>query len=386
MNKKYDHLVLLSELDADQFRLYNICATNNMYFATMIYNTICSTSAVNVSVFKREWFIDWLNLEVENDNVTKLESQVIKWIHDYPEFFDFYKGDWSVDSIINSVIQSWKNKPKTLRVNRLTALYTGYLKFLETKNGQNFLYGTSIYTLIDNIESGPDLPFYDQIEYKLEQLNKCRKEVISEIAKNGTEMVESLALWDAIFKCEGKFNITKAITIAKNDPRMTILTDAQIRRHLKVLLVKLLTSLLKGERLETYFDADYMINIEGSYHNLRSALEYYLLTSQEDLQDTLSKKTCKATQKIIKNKINVHAYTKDELKIVIDSWCKANGFPYSFSTGYYKSIAKLKIDVEKNKHKQYKLWIYEGGGYRDFYSGETGYITKLIPREFFEGV
>ena len=385
MNKKYDHLVLLSELDADQFRLYNICAQNTMYFANMIYNTICSTSAVNVSVFKREWFIDWLNLDVEGDSVTKLESQVIKWIHDYPGFFDFYKGDWSVDSIINSVIQSWKNKPKTLRVNRLTALYTGYLKFLDTKNGQNFLYGTTIDSLLDNLESDPDVPFYEQMNYKLEQVSKCRKEVISEIAKNGTEMVESLALWDAIFNTEGKFNIAKAIIIAKNDPRMKILTDGQIRRHLKVLLVKLLTALLKGDRLETYFDTDYTISVDGIVYNLRSALEWYLLTSQEDLKED-PKKAIKSTAKIVRGKVNVHAYTKDELKIIIDNWCKINGIPYSFNTGYYKSIAKLKIDVEKVKHKQYKLWIYEGGGYRDFYSGETGYITNLIPKEFFEKV
>jgi hypothetical protein len=385
MNKKYDHLVLLSELDADQFRLYNICATNNMYFATMIYNAICSTSAINTKVFKREWFIEWLNLDVEDDNVTKLESQVIKWIHDYPEFFDFYKGDWSVDSIINSVIQSWKNKPKTLRVNRLTALYTGYLKFLETKNGQNFLYGTTAYSMLDNMESDPYVPYYDQLEYKLEQLNKCRKEVIGEIAKSGTEIVESLALWDAIFKCEGKFTIAKAIEIAKHDPRMQILTDMQIRRHLNVLFVKLLKSLLKGDRIERYFDSTYTINIEGSYHNIRSALEYYLLTTQEDLTISAPKKAVKSA-KIINNKVNAHAYTKDELKIVIDNWCKANGIPYSFSTGYYKSIAKLKADVELKKHKQYKLWIYEGGGYRDFYSNQTGYITNLIPKEYFEGI
>jgi hypothetical protein len=166
---------------------------------------------------------------------------------------------------------------------------------------------------------------------------------------------------------------------------MQILTDMQIRRHLNVLFVKLLKSLLKGDRIERYFDSTYTINIEGSYHNIRSALEYYLLTTQEDLTISAPKKAVKSA-KIINNKVNAHAYTKDELKIVIDNWCKANGIPYSFSTGYYKSIAKLKADVELKKHKQYKLWIYEGGGYRDFYSNQTGYITNLIPKEYFEGI
>ena len=386
MNKKYDHLVLLSELDSDQFRLYNICAINSMYFATMIYNTICQTCAVNTQVFKREWFIEWVNSDVTDDNVTKLESEVIRWIHDYPGFFDFYKGDWSVDSIINSVIQSWKNKPKTLRVNKLTALYSNFMRFLDTNNGQNFLYGTTIDSLLDDLPSDPDVPFYDQLEYKYEQLNKCKKEVISEISKNGTEVVESMALWDAIFKCEGKFTIVKALNIAKEDPRLRVLSDMQIRRHLTALMVKMLKSLLKGDKLEKYFDEDYMITVEGVSYTLRSALEYYLITAEFDLKEDKVKKALKDYKKVVNGHVNASAYTKDELKMVIDSWCKSQGIPYSFYTGYSKAIAKLKVDCNLKMHKQYKVWLYEGGGYKDFYSDKTGYITDFIPKEFFDRV
>lgn len=384
MNKKYDHLVLMSELDNDQFRLYNICATNSMYFATMIYNTICQTNAVNTQVFKKEWFLEWVNSDVADDNVTKLESEVIKWIHDYPGFFDFYKGDWSVDSIINSVIQSWKNKPKTLRVNKLTALYSNFMRFLDTSNGQNFLYGTTAFSLLEDMASDPDVPFYEKVEYKYEQLNKCKKEVISEIAKNGTEAVEAMALWDAIFKCEGRFTVAKALSIAKEDPRMKLLSDMQIRRHLDKLFVKLLRSLLKGERLETYFDEDAMIMMDGVSYTLRNALEYYLITVEDNIKDDKTKKALKDYKKYINGHVNVAAYTKDELKIVITEWCRSKGVPVSFSTGYFKGVAKLKVDCEMAIHKQYKTWIYEGGGYRDFYSDKTGYITDFIPKEFFD--
>mgnify|MGYP002528428488 CR=1 FL=1 len=47
-------------------------------------------------------------------------------------------------------------------------------------------------------------------------------------------------------------------------------------------------------------------------------------------------------------------------------------------------ITKLKIDANLKKHKTYKLWIYTGGGYRDFSTGTTGYITEIIPKEYFD--
>lgn len=385
MNKKYDHLQLMAELDSDQFRVYNACAINSMYFTTMIYNAICQSNAINSQVFKKEWFIEWANADLADDNVTRLESEVIKWIHDYPGFFDFYKGDWSVDSIINSVIQSWKNKPNSLRLSKLGMLYANFMRFIGTSSGQNFLYGTTAFDLMENYAADEELPFYERAEYRFEQLNKCKKEVILEISKNGTEVIESMALWDAIFKCEGKFTIAKALNIAKNDPKMSLLSDMQIRRHLKVLMVKLLKALLKGDRLDVYFDTDYMISVDGAYYTLRKALEYYLITAQEDVDGETPKKST-AYSKIINGKVNVHAYTKDELKIIIDNFCKSNGIPYSLSSGYYKGVAKLKIDAELKQHKQYKLWFYEGGGYRDFYNDRTGYITEIIPKEYFEKV
>ena len=112
MNKKYDYIELLSELDAQQYRLFNICSINSTYFGNLIFNNISQDCEINSAVFNRTYFTEWLN-QIIDDSMTRLESEVIKWIHDYPGFFDFYNGDWSVDSIINSVIQSWKNKPKT---------------------------------------------------------------------------------------------------------------------------------------------------------------------------------------------------------------------------------------------------------------------------------
>lgn len=381
MNKKYDYIQLLCDLDSQQYRLYNICSTNFRFFSNMIYNNIVHGDDTNETIFNREYFIEWLNDNVSDEDVTRLDSEVIKWIHDYPEFFDFYKGDWSVDSIINSVIQSWKNKPKTKRVNKLGMLYSNYVRFLGTQNGQSFLYGTTAYDLMEQV---PDesLPFYEQAEYKYQQLNKCKKLIIGEVAKNGREACEAKALWDAIFKDTEKFTITKALNILKNDPKAYRYSDMQMRRHLKKMQIKIITGLLKGDRIETYFDADYMIEIDGNRFALRGALEYYLITLKDQFDDEF--KTHK--NKYVNGHANVAAYTRDEMREVIDSFCKANGISYSFDTGYFRSIAKLRADCDLRSHKTFKMWIYEGGGYRDFYSGTTGYITDIIPQEFFSKV
>lgn len=383
MNKKYDYIELLSELDVQQYRLFNICSINSTYFGNLIFNNIVQDCEINSAIFNRVYFTEWLN-QIIDDSITRLESEVIKWIHDYPGFFDFYKGDWSVDSIINSVIQSWKNKPKTLRLNKLSMLYANYIRFLGTMNGQTFLYGTTAYNILDYEDqlSSEDTPYYSDMEHRIQNLIKCKKLVVSEVAKNGVEACVASAVWNSIFNTEGKYNLTKALNILKADPKMTRMSDMQMRRKLQKMKVLILESLLKDDKIETYFDSDYTISMDGTNFTLKSALEYYLVTTKADLDE--KKPVFTECPKILNGHINISAFTRDEFRLTIEKYCIANGIQFSYHTNFYNGIAKLKIDANLKKHKTYKLWIYTGGGYRDFSTGTTGYVTEIIPKEYFD--
>lgn len=382
MNKKYDYLELLSKLDNDQYRVYLICSVNSRYFGTLIFNNLSQDTEVNKETFNRMYFCEWLNQLIDN-NVTRLESEVIKWIYNYPGFLDFYKGDWSVDSVLNSVIQSWKNKPHTLRLNKLSMLYANYMRFLGTSHGQDFLYGSTAYNILDYSDKLSDensSPYIDE-ETRIQNLILCKKQVILDVAKNGVEVCEASAIWNSIFNTEGNYNLTKALKILKADPKMSKMSDMQMRRHLKIMKVKILKSLLKDDKLEKYFDTDYSIEINGKCYSLRSAIEMFLLKTESSLELYPNKN--KHTDKIINNHVNIKAFTRDEFKETIARFCQCRGIYFSFATGYYNGVAKLKIDSDFKPHKSYKLWIYNGGGYKDFYNDTTGYITDIIPQEFF---
>lgn len=388
MNRKNDYVQMLSELDAYQYRLYDICSTNFRYFSNLIYNNITMSDDVNIEIVsQREHFIEWLNDNLTNDDcITRLDSEVINWIHDYPEFFDFYKGDWSVDSIINSVIQSWKNKPKTRRLNKLGMLYANYVRFLGTGHGQTFKYGTTAFDLIQaNSYPVEGLPFYKEKEYQYQELAKLKKIVVLEVAKTGLEACEAMALWDATFNFE-KFSYSNAINLVKNDPKLGKLSEGQIRRHLLTMHIKLLKAILKGDRVETYFNTeDTLVEMNNTIYSLRNILEYYLSNAEKEANKD-KPKVLADISKIVNGHVNVKAYTKDEIRIIIQNFCTAKGIPCSFTTGYYHGIAKLKIDSDFGKHKTYKLWIYDGGGYKDFSLDKTGYITDLIPMEYFSKI
>lgn len=384
MNRKYDYLELLSKLDCDQYRVYLICSTNSTYFGTLIFNSISQDSETNKEIFNRIYFCEWLN-QLIDENVTRLESEVINWIYNYPGFLTFYKGDWSVDSVLNSVIQSWKNKPKTLRLNKLSMLYANYMRFIGTSSGQKFLYGTTAYNIQDytDILSSED-SMYTDIEQRIQNLIDCKRLVIKEIANNGIEVCEATALWNSIFNTDGKYTITKALNILKADPKMSKMSDMQMRRHLKLMKIKIFKSLLKDDKLEKYFDPDFIFEYNGKSYTLRKAIEYFLEKEKASLSKTEISKIYNKFDKIINGHVNIKAFTRDEFKEAIAKFCQSRGIYFSFSTGYYNGVAKLKIDSDFKTHKTYKLWIYNGGGYKDFYNDKSGYITEIIPQEFFD--
>ena len=138
MSKKLDYLKIISELTSEQYAVYSIIVGRAKYFITRLYNEITKESISSREEFSRKFFTEYM-LQTIDGYTTRIEAQLLNWLIKFPKFFEWYKGNWSYESLISSVLFYWKKKPNSLKLTKLFMVYSGYIRFINSKSGEYFL-------------------------------------------------------------------------------------------------------------------------------------------------------------------------------------------------------------------------------------------------------
>lgn len=438
MSKKLDYLKIISELTSEQYAVYSIIVGRAKYFITRLYNEINKESIASREEFSRKFFTEYM-LQTIDGYTTRVEAQLLNWLIKFPKFFEWYKGNWSYESLISSVLFYWKKKPNSLKLTKLFMIYSGYIRFINSRSGYCYL---STYRIDDKESFNLDLAHlaeeysYDNSEEVLEKIIECKKIVISEIAQNGQEHSEALALWDSIFNTTSKYSDKNTIKILKKRNKDLSISDMTIRRHLEKMRYKLIEAILKDDRVEKYFNSDSIYEYDGHMYSLRGILTLYLRKeTTRKIKEKNYAKNCKKIfkkkkqesfsyeamkrrveqfndrkdkRRIINGRVNFSSFSPQELFFIVREYFGWSNL-YSEETGYHNALCKLKMTYSKkyqstmisdfglasmsnydvavgdlHVHKTAKIWIYKDGGYYDFATKRGGLLTDLIPVSYFE--
>lgn len=366
MNRKYDYMDILSKTSTKEFDVFRIAFTNDEDFAYKIFEAIKLNVPGISDLYLRNprFFIEFLLGTSHIQQLTRLEVYLLNSIRLNKNFYNNLNYD-SAPHLINIIVGSWLNKTKTLKtnVNQLQMIYYNFMEFSVSDAGQDLLYASSVFSPdITAIPDDREVPFYESYAYRVLQVKKCKKIVLKHFTKTALENCIVRYIWDEIF--EGSNNNKNIIKKVHENISEKYLTDSRLYQLIRKYKVDLLEVLLDGSYLEDYFDLSRTYMIDGKVHNLRTAMEQFLLTASLDYEE--------------------HKYYKlsaAKITEVVENWSRSNGIRYSDCQSSDALIA-CKVDSNLNTHKTPKLYFYKNGVVKDFYTGQSFNVKKFIPQEY----
>lgn len=370
---KYDYLSILSTFDEKRYRLFSTISQNDEYVSNLIYKNIIDKTAGTSELFlnSQETFIKWLSsYPLTGQDVSILDAEVIGFLDRDKEFSEIYKGSLEdINHIMYFLIIAWSNKTKKLstNLNKLQMIYQRYLKFIMSDKGQDFLYGKSL-DLIPDFDSTlayEDKPFYEQQAYKQKQLLLLKKKTILKCCKSPFEVCEMRALWDVTFNAD-KFTYLQCAAIVRKYISEQKVSKTALYYHLKRLRVEMMQYIL--DNYDDYLENSVYSDSKGQLIHIKDVLLEFLVEATYDFEKT---------------KINSDGkiFTNTNIAETVANWCDMKGIRYNFGTG--KVLIKLKMNADGLIKKSWKLFIFKGGGWYCHSTGKNGFITDLIPLNYF---
>lgn len=369
---KYDYLAILSKFDEKRYKIFLTLSQNDDYVCGVIFKNVQSQVAGASDLFltTENLFKQWLtSVMVEGQEVSILDSIIIGFLDRDPEFSEMYSGDlFDTRHITFFLMKAWANKIKSINKNQLQLIYYRYIDFLYTARGQDFLYGNALSLLPDFDESEEiayeDRPFYEQAAYVQKQLLLFKKKTLSKCCKTAIENCEMRALWDVTFGAD-KFTYLAVAAIVRKTITEKVVAKTTLYYHLKRLRVVMMQFIL--DNYDDYLE-DRVYSINGVMMHTKDIIQEYLIDAKYDLEK--DKYVC-----------NKNQLTNSRIVDTVVRYCDTRGIRYQY--GLDKVLIKLKMTAEGRTKKTWKLYIFKGGGYYCHSTGRNGFITDLIPKEFF---
>lgn len=375
MNKKIFYINSITKFSDKQFRMFGVLTNNEEYVIQRVYNAIknCVPGAADIFLMSSHPFKKWLADNAE-DVLSRFDTYLIRFLELNKKYIDTIDSGLGIDDLTNLLIGSWSHKTKTLKANlsQLQMIYYAYTRFLHTARGQDFLYGRSIYDMTDDAVYNEGLytyitPFFDTLAYREAQVRKCKKEVLIATSRNAIENCIVRNIWDETFTAP-VFSYKHVLYKIRKELSDKALSDSSIYRSVKKLQVKMLTEILKHNRIEKYFDDTLVFSIKDKEYTIRSAIELWLAQAKYTL--AIEKKQYKGISNV-------------KLVEVVSNFCHKHGLEYSTQCTYTNGLIRIKSDAYFNSKKDYKLYFYKGGGFKCFRTGMSGHILSIIPQEYF---
>lgn len=368
---KYDYISILPTLTEKEYLIFNTISQNDEYASRYIYNSMLEKvpGASEIFLNNQDLFIQWLSsYPLTGQSVSILDSEVIGFLNRNKEFAKIYNASVEdITPIMYFLVKAWSNKTKTLKqnLNKLQMLYQRYVKFIMSDKGQDFLYGKSL-DLIPDFDSTlayEDKPFYEQEAYKQKQLLKLKKKTLSNCCKSAMENIEMMALWDVTF--EGNFSYVECKERVRKFITEKAVSDTQLYYHLKRLRVIMLQYII--DNYEDYMDNP-VIYINGQLYTIKEKLQEWAALATYELDK--AKWSCNKKQ-----------LTNSKISETVAAWCDLKGIKYKYGSG--KVLIKMRVDADLTIKKSWKLYVFKGGGWFCQSTRQTGFITDLVPKNFF---
>jgi hypothetical protein len=132
---------------------------------------------------------------------------------------------------------------------------------------------------------------------------------------------------------------------------------------------EILEFIMSNEEALEVFDSGSVIQIDGKNFGVKDALKYALTFFTNLKKIAVIKK---------EPKVKIESGTDEDIKKKIIDLCKHRNIPYDCHFGTYThGIIKLKFS-DGMVCKKFNFCVYNGGGYKDFKSGKTGFWTDLF--------
>lgn len=367
MNKKYDYLKIISDFDETQYKIYELIITNFNDFCDKLYYNITLNVKGCSQIFQdtKSQFFEYLKEDTDALQVSRLESYLVSFLERNKEFSNYYKDKpICYSSIINSIMSAFLNKTKTLKtnLNMIEMIYQNYIRYIHTDSGRSLIFDSE-YKL-------ENTPYYDKDSDTYINLNKCKNEVIH---KTGIGLVSNLIvslLWDEMLNGRGKVNFKECERKVWEKFDKEKLPHSTLFLRMKLLYAQMLDNMIKFGLIEKYFDTSIIFNIDGKNYNIKSAIEMWLKTARLDYFYE-------------KKSHNPNRMNYIDLVDGVEKFCREKGIRFSTNLENSNALIALKCDANFNPNKSSKLYFYKNGVWKDFKTGKSGYLTELVPNNYF---
>lgn len=364
MNTKIDFNNINEQLSPILFDTYLKIIKNPDYVVRRIFNHIKNNAlgADELFVSNYETFSYWI-LE-QTEQFSRLDNIILRHLILNKDFYENFEGVRNSDTLVNAMLYCFENKTKTLKVNltQTNMIYLNFLRFLKTNKGQDLIMAKSSYDLAFDINySYEDKPFYEQVAYKMEQIQKCKRLVVGKSSKNLIDNLMQRYIWDMMFE-NPSFAYKDIFSQIREHISDKTLSDAALYKRARKNHITLLQNLLKDNILEDYFDCSYVCEINGQVFSLRKAIESWLARAQMS-------ETYKSRKKSISDY---------EILDKIEQMAATMNIRVKKAVNYCNAIVALKCNYLLSSKRHFDLYVYSGGGFKDFSTGQTGYYTDLL--------
>lgn len=367
---KYDYAKLLSAFNPRQYKMFVTLSTNEEYVTEQVYDAIkhnisgCSRMFLGTGDKFRHWLCFY---SPKSQFFSYFDTELIAHItrdKTWADDFNGYIAD--VQAVTRYLIASWCNMTKSRKVNMnvLHQIYLRYIRFLNTDAGQNFAYASSLDSFNESDCNGfycEDIPYWESSLYKEQQLLKFKKTVLLSECKSTLENVEMQVIWNMTFNGTGKFSYKEAERLVNQELGTDKISSSNLYRNIKRLRLVMLQKIYESLDSKFGFFSDVSFEVDGVVTTFKKLIEKCLFDAKVDV--AMSKED--------------EALTNTKIVEFAKSWADKHGMISSTYTGNPDILLKVKGDITGALHKGWKMYFYKGGGYRDFYSGKTGFFKEL---------
>lgn len=359
MNKKRNYLGILSNFNEYQNKIYSVYLMNREYFEEKLFYSIKNDVAGCSELFlcTKELFKEWLEEDIQGETIPRIDTYMIHFLNSDNEFCEKFNS-LHYEPLFLGIIRAWNNKTSSLKVN-LSQIEMIYLKYISYLNGSSGKMKLSISPLFEDIA-------YNDENNIFQNLEECKKLVLK-ISKNPIEFFIISKLWDMTFYSR-KFSYKDISEETKNTfgDKITKTKAFNIIKHIHI---KIYEYLIESGLFEKYFDTERIFEMDNKIYTIESLIEKWI-------------KSIPADYIFYEKKTRRLSIPNVELVSFIKNFCISKGLKYTTRTSNSDVLIALKADSNFERKKNYKLYFYKGGLYKDFRTGRYGNVKDLFPAEF----
>lgn len=350
---------MLSDFDVSQNKVYNKYLINRDYFEEKLYYSIKNDVAGCSELFlcTKEIFKEWLEEDIQGEIVPRIDTYMIHFLNSDIEFCKKFESA-HFEPLFLGIIKAWNNRTKSLKVN-LSQTEIIYLKYISYLNGAAGKFKLSTSPLTEDITYNDSTDTYENLE-------ECKRLVLK-TSKNPIEFFIMNKLWDMTFYCR-KFSYKDISEETKNTFGDKI-TKTKAYNIIRNIHVKMYEYLLENDLFERYFDTESLFQMDGKVYTIESLVEKWI-------------KSIPADYIFYQKKTRRMSIPNVEVTSIIKNFCIERGIKFTTRTTNSDVLIALKADSNFERKKNYKLYFYKGGLFKDFRTGRYGNVKELLPTEF----